>query len=70
MTVKERLHQLVESMSDDQAENALRLLGADLAEGTAADSEIRSLPNWIGAYRGPGDVVERIDDYLAEGFGR
>jgi len=70
MTVKERLHQLVESMTDQQAESTLRLLSEEHADAPCGDSDIRQLPAWVGAYRGPGDVVERMDDYLADGFGR
>jgi hypothetical protein len=68
--VKERLRQLVESMTDEQAESTLRLLGEELSDATTGESDIRPLPAWVGAYRGPGDVVTRMDDYFAEGFGR
>jgi len=51
MTTKERLHRLVDRLSDQEAEESLRLLGAELrAPETDADgeAEIASLPDGWG----------------------
>lgn len=73
MTVKERLHALVDALSEEQAERAertLELLSEEtkpLAEPGRGD---RPLPAFVGLATGPGDVVERMGEYLSEGFGR
>ncbi|MCL2781096.1 MAG: hypothetical protein FWD74_06345 [Actinomycetia bacterium] len=70
MKVKERLHELVESMDDEQAASTLRLLDHDQDDQGGDDAlDARELPTWVGAYRGPGDVVERMAHHLADGFG-
>lgn len=50
MTTKERLHRLVDRLSDQEAKEALRLLDAELRAETDADgeAEIASLPDGWG----------------------
>jgi hypothetical protein len=50
MTTKERLHRLVDELSDREAENTLRLLDATRQEGPAGadDEEMAVLPHGLG----------------------
>ena len=67
MTVKERLHALVDSMSEEQATRTLVLIEGD---GTAAPRQSRESA-FIGRFAsGHTDTSRRVDDILAEGFGR
>lgn len=70
MTTKERLHQLVDDLPDEQAARALALL-----EGVAGSSvdpgRRRVVPSSLGVgASGQSDVSERVHEILAEGFGR
>ncbi len=70
VTTKERLHQLVDELPDEQATRALALL-----EGVTASSaervRRRVVPSSLGAgASGRTDVSERVGEVLAEGFGR
>ncbi|HET6908396.1 MAG TPA: hypothetical protein VFH54_03575 [Mycobacteriales bacterium] len=70
MTPKERLHLLVDKLADEQAERVLALLESVAAAG-AAPSGVRVLPKSLGfGDSGRSDVSERVDEVLAEGFGR
>jgi hypothetical protein len=40
MTTKERLHRLVDSLTDRQAEHALRLLGAEFGAHSSAQARV------------------------------
>ncbi len=67
MTSKERLRDLVEALPEEQADELLRL-ATDLY---AVPEQWRPLPSFVGiGDSGRADVSERVDDYLAEGFGR
>ena len=70
MTTKEQLHELVEDLSDEQAERALSVLSA-LADMVPAQRVIRRQPTSLGhGASGRSDLSERVDEILAEGFGR
>jgi hypothetical protein len=61
VNTKEQLHRLVDTLADDQAERALLLLES-IAVSTAASLGIGE--------SGRADVSERVDEMLADGFGR
>ena len=69
MTVKERLHDLVESLTDEQAKQAhwtLELLTAD-SRPLRPDRE----SSFVGRFAsGHADTSHRVDQILAERFGR
>lgn len=70
MTTKEQLHELVEDLSDEQAERALSVLSA-LADMVPVQRVIRRQPTSLGhGASGRSDLSERVDEILAEGFGR
>jgi hypothetical protein len=48
MTTKDRLHQLVDELSDREAEDTLRLLDARLHLASDEHGEMASLPNGWG----------------------
>lgn len=65
---RDKLHQLVEQLPDDKVSTALselqRLAGEDRKSGTWP-------PPWFGSITtGRSDTSQRIDEILAEGFGR
>jgi hypothetical protein len=67
---KERLHKIIDSLADEQADRALVVLGTltELQGGPAAGQR---MPTSIGvAASGRADISERVDELLAEGFGR
>jgi hypothetical protein len=67
VTTKERLHQLVEQLSDGEATAALALLQGQLADipGSAP------LPEFFGTlHSGKGDLADRSSDILQAEFGR
>jgi hypothetical protein len=66
MTAKERLREIIDGLDDEQAERALSALGAVPVQ-RAARPQPRSLGHGAG---GRGDLSEKVDDILAEGFGR
>ncbi len=66
MTAKERLREIIEGLDDEQAERALSALAAVSVQRTARPQP-RSLGYGAG---GRGDLSEKVDDILAEGFGR
>jgi len=70
MTTKERLHRLVDELADEQADRALVLLES-VANLPPAVSRRRVIPRSLGIGRsGRSDVSTRVDEVLAEGFGR
>jgi hypothetical protein len=70
VTTKERLHRLVDELADEQASRALALLEAVTGEEHTAGQR-RVVPTSLGAgASGRGDLSERVDEILADGFGR
>lgn len=72
MTTRERLHLLVDAMDDEQAERALRAV-EPIAQSrcAAADGGSRPLPEFVGSFAsGRRDLSQRVDELLADGFGR
>ena len=67
MTTKERLHQLVEQLSDDEASAALALLQDQIAD----EPNSAPLPEFFGMlHSGQSDLAERSADILRAEFGR
>jgi hypothetical protein len=69
MTVKEHLHQLVESLTDEQAkqaERALELLAVD-QRGRGRHRESAFVGQFASGHT---DTSHRVDEILADGFGR
>jgi hypothetical protein len=67
MTTKERLHQLVEQLSDDEASAALTLLQDQLADTPGS----APLPEFFGMlHSGKGDLADRSSEILRAEFGR
>ena len=65
---KEQLRRLVEELPDEQVPNALILLQAMIPGPVRT---VRHLPGSLGiGDSGRRDVSERVDELLAEGFGR
>lgn len=70
MTAKEQLHELVEVLDDEQAVRALSVLST-LAGQVPGQRSSRRQPRSLGhAGSGRSDLSERVDEILAEGFGR
>jgi len=66
MTTRERLHRLVDDLSEDQAAEALALLESQLAE----EPEPGALPEFFGLlHSGKGDLAARADEILRAEFG-
>ena len=64
MTTRERLHRLVDDLSEDQAAEALALLKSQLAK------EPEALPEFFGMlHSGKGDLAARSDEILRAEFG-
>jgi len=72
MTTRERLHLLVDAMDDEQAERALRAVEPIVQAGSsAAAAARRPLPEFAGSFAsGHHDLSQRVDELLADGFGR
>ena len=69
MTVKEHLHALVDSLTDEQARRAERALEL-VARQTTAPVRARPSP-FVGKFSsGRTDTSHRVDEILARGFGR
>lgn len=70
MTTKELLRRMVDAMTDEQADRALRALepiGFPVQEVSAQ----QGLPRFVGSFAsGDGTLSQRTDDLLADGFGR
>jgi hypothetical protein len=70
MTAKEQLQQLVAEMGEEQASRALGLIKPVLQEQPDSGQPPR-LPGFVGSGdSGRSDLSERVDELLAEGFGR
>jgi hypothetical protein len=66
MTTRERLHRLVDDLSEDQAAEALALLESQIAQ----EAEPPALPEFFGMLRsGKGDLAARSDEILRAEFG-
>lgn len=71
VTTKERLRLLVESMTDEQAERAIRVLEPLATPEQATGPQGNELPDFVGAFAsGDGRLSSRVDELLADGFGR
>lgn len=69
VTTKERLHQLVDELADEQANRALVLL-QEISGALPADRRtVMPASLGIGA-SGRSDISSRVDEFLADGFGR
>lgn len=65
MTTKERLHELVDELADEQADDLLRVV----SELYVAPIQRRPLPSFVGAGdSGRGDISENVDEYLRQGW--
>ncbi|RNI24663.1 hypothetical protein [Flexivirga caeni] len=72
MTTRERLHLLVDDMDDEQVERALRVVGPIVhPRSTDAEPGRQPLPDFVGSFdSGRRDLSQRVDELLADGFGR
>ena len=67
MTTRERLHRLVDDLSDDEAAEALALLESQVPDQV----EPAALPEFFGMlHSGKGDLAARSDEILRAEFGR
>ena len=70
MTAKEELHELVEVLDENQADRALTVL-SELVGRVPGQRVVRRKPASVGhGASGRSDLSERVDEILAEGFGR
>lgn len=70
MTSKEQLQELVAGLGEEQATRALGLL-RPLLRDQPENEQAPRLPKFVGiGHSGRSDVSERVDELLAEGFGR
>lgn len=66
MTTRERLHRLVDDLSDDEAAEALAILEGQLGDAR----EPAALPEFFGMlHSGKGDLAARSDEILRAEFG-
>lgn len=63
---RDELHRLVEQLPEEKVSTALSELQR-ISEKQPAGTWP---PKWFGSIDGPSDLSERLDDYLAEGFGQ
>lgn len=63
---RDELRRLVEQLPEQQLSTAL----SELRRLTGKQPTGSWPPKWFGSIHGPSDLSERIDDYLAEGFGQ
>jgi hypothetical protein len=64
MTTKEQLHELIERLGQDEADEALTLLRARYGLPATPAGE-RPLPEWVGMFHsGRGDLSERHEEIL------
>ncbi|HXL16098.1 MAG TPA: hypothetical protein VN961_01110 [Streptosporangiaceae bacterium] len=67
MTTRERLHRLVDDLSDDKATVALTLLESQLVD----EPEPALVPEFFGMlHSGKGDLAARSEEILRAEFGR
>jgi hypothetical protein len=70
VTAREQLHELVDVLDDEQATRALSVLSR-LAGRVPGQRSSRRRPASLGhAGSGRSDLSERVEEILAEGFGR
>jgi len=70
VTAKEQLQQLVAEMGEEQALRALGLI-KPLLQDKPDNGQAPRLPEFVGSGdSGRSDLSERVDELLAEGFGR
>ncbi len=73
VTAKEQLQQLVAEMGEEQASRALGLL-KPLLQDMPDNGQAPRLPEFVGSGdsgdSGRSDLSQRVDELLAEGFGR
>jgi hypothetical protein len=70
VTAKEQLHELVEILDDKQADRALSVLSG-LVGRVPGQRLVRRQPGSLGqGASGRPDLSDRVDEILAEGFGR
>lgn len=68
MTTRERLHRLVDDLSDERAAEALALLENQLGEEPEQSAQ---LPEFFGMlHSAKGDLAARSDEILRSEFGR
>lgn len=71
VTIKERLRLLIESMTDEQAERAIRVLERIALPEQETGPQDDELPAFAGVFAsGDGRLSSRVDELLADGFGR
>jgi hypothetical protein len=72
MTIKEQLHEAVDHLDEEQAAQALAMLGKLSQRPTYEQTTSkRRLPTFVGkGDSGRADISERVDEFLGEGFGR
>lgn len=70
MTAKEELHELVEVLDDSQADRALTVLSELVGRVPGRRAARRKLKSLGYGASGRSDLSERVDEMLAEGFGR
>jgi hypothetical protein len=69
MTDEERLREIVEGLDDHQAQRALNALAA--VGALPVQRAGRRQPGWLGhGASGRPDLSTKVDDLLADGFGR
>jgi len=70
VTAKEQLQRLVAEMGEEQASRALGLI-KPLLQDKPDNGQTPRLPEFVGSGdSGRSDLSERVDELLAEGFGR
>jgi hypothetical protein len=70
VTAKEQLQQLLADLGEEQALRVLQLV-KPLLQDASEGHEAPSLPKFVGiGASGRSDLSERVDELLAEGFGR
>jgi hypothetical protein len=71
MTAKEQLEHLVAELDEEDASYALEVLQRLIPRQAEENEPRRRLPSHIGiGDSGRTDISERVDEILAEGFGR
>ena len=76
MTVKERLHKLVDELTELEADDALRILIARRKNGTASPARAKQpekvgrLPFFGIGEGGPPDAARRVDEFVGRAIDR
>jgi hypothetical protein len=66
MSVRERLHQLVDSLDDEQQIHVLKLLEEMTGVIPTQRHGQRTRPTFVGMGHGPADLAERSEELLRE----